>query len=165
MEINQAISKAPLALHKGSVSISWVDYNNHMQDAYYLVAFGDGLDAFFHHIGNDETYRAAGLTFFTAETHLNYFKEMKVGETFAVETQLVGFDEKRLHLFHRMLHGETRELVATNEIMQLHVDQKIGKVVAMGVNILETLSGIWDVHKHLEVPPQLGRVMSVRKAA
>ena len=92
----------PLKLHKGNVLSAWLDYNGHMTDADYLMAFGDGLDAFFRYIGDDEAYRATGNTFFTAETHLNYYREMKAGETFTIETQLVGCDEKRMHLFHRM---------------------------------------------------------------
>jgi carnitine 3-dehydrogenase len=155
----------PLALHHGTVMTSWVDYNNHMQDAYYLVAFGDGLDAFFRYIGDDEAYRASGLTFFTAETHLNYYREMKAGEPFTIETQLVGLDEKRMHLFHRMLHGKTGELVATNEIMQLHVDQKAGKVSPMRADIFEALSAVWAEHKKLKAPAELGRVMKVPKKA
>jgi acyl-CoA thioesterase FadM len=134
-----------------------------MQDAYYLVAFGDGLDAFFRFIGDDEAYRASGLTFFTAETHLNYYREMKAGEPFTIETQLVGMDEKRMHLFHRMLHGKTGELVATNEIMQLHVDQKSGKVAPMRADIFEALSAVWAEHKKLKAPAELGRVMNVPK--
>jgi len=155
----------PLALHHGTVMTSWVDYNNHMQDAHYLVAFGDGLDAFFRYLGDDEDYRATGLTFFTAETHLNYYREMKAGEPFTIETQLIGMDEKRMHLFHRMLHGKTGELVATNEIMQLHVDQKAGKVAPMRADILEALSAVWAVHKGLKAPAELGRVMAVAKKA
>ena len=153
----------PIALHHGTVMTSWVDYNNHMQDAHYLVAFGDGLDAFFRYVGDDDAYRATGLTFFTAETHLNYYREMKAGEPFTIETRLVGLDEKRMHLFHRMLHGKTGELVATNEIMQLHVDQKAGKVAPMRADILEALSAVWAAHKGLKAPAELGRVMSVAK--
>ncbi|MGE0237490.1 MAG: 3-hydroxyacyl-CoA dehydrogenase NAD-binding domain-containing protein [Parvibaculaceae bacterium] len=155
--------EAPLPLHQGTVMTSWVDYNSHMQDAYYLVAFGDALDAFFRYIGDDDAYRATGLTFFTAETHLNYYREMKAGEPFRIETQLVGFDEKRMHLFHRMLHGKTGELVATNEIMQLHVDQKAGKVTPMRADIFAALSAVWAAHGKLETPAELGRVMSVPK--
>jgi carnitine 3-dehydrogenase len=152
-----------LALHHGTVMTSWVDYNNHMQDAHYLVAFGDGLDAFFRYVGDDEAYRASGLTFFTAETHLNYYREMKAGEPFTIETQLIGCDEKRMHLFHRMIHGKTGELVATNEIMQLHVDQKAGKVVPMREDIYEALSAVWAAHRNLKAPAELGRVMNVPK--
>ncbi|WP_119268525.1 3-hydroxyacyl-CoA dehydrogenase NAD-binding domain-containing protein [Taklimakanibacter deserti] len=155
--------EGPLALHHGTVMTSWVDYNNHMQDAHYLVAFGDGLDAFLRYIGDDDAYRATGLTFFTAETHLNYYREMKAGEPFTIETQLVGADEKRVHLFHRMLHGKTQELVATNEIMQLHVDQKAGKVVPMRADIFEAVFAVWAAHKKLKAPAELGRVMGVPK--
>ena len=103
----------------------------------------------------------SGLTFFTAETHLNYYREMKAGEPFTIETQLVGLDEKRMHLFHRMLHGKTGELVATNEIMQLHVDQKAQKVAPMRADIFEALSAVWAAHKKLKKPAELGRVMGV----
>jgi carnitine 3-dehydrogenase len=153
----------PLVLHQGIVQSSWVDYNGHMSDAYYLVAFGEGLDAFFRYIGDDESYRAAGSTFFTAETHLNYYREMKAGEPFTIETQIIGCDEKRMHLFHRMLHGKTRDLVATNEIMQLHVDQKAGKVTPMRPDLFEALSAIWSVHRKLKKPAELGRVMDVKR--
>jgi carnitine 3-dehydrogenase len=154
---------APLSLHRGIVQSAWVDYNGHMSDAYYLLAFGDALDAFFRYIGDDEAYRATGQTFFTAETHLNYYREMKAGNAFTIETQLIGCDEKRMHLFHRMLDGKTGELVATNEIMQLHVDQKSGKVTPMRADLFEALSAIKDAHRGLPKPEQLGRVMEVRR--
>ena len=151
-----------VSLHQGIVQSAWVDYNGHMSDAYYLLAFGDGLDAFFRFIGDDDDYRATGSTFFTAETHLNYYREMKTGEPFVIETQLVGCDEKRMHLFHRMLHGKTKELIATNEIMQLHVDQRAGKVTPMRSDLYEALSAVWTAHKKLAKPAELGRVMKVK---
>jgi carnitine 3-dehydrogenase len=133
-----------------------------MSDAHYLIAFGDGLDALFRYIGDDDDYRAAGNTFFTVETHLNYYREMRAGEPFVIETQVVGCDEKRMHLFHRMLHGRTKQLVATNEIMQLHVDQKAGKVAPMRADLFEALSAIWTAHKKMKKPAELGRVMEVK---
>jgi carnitine 3-dehydrogenase len=152
----------PLLLHQGIVQSSWLDYNGHMSDAYYLLAFGDGLDAFFRYIGDDDDYRATGNTFFTAETHINYYRELKVGEPFAIETQVVGLDEKRMHLFHRMLHGRSKELIATNEIMQLHVDQKAGKVTPMRADLYEALSAVWAAHKKLKKPAEMGRMMEVK---
>ena len=155
--------EGPVKLCKGEVLSSWLDYNGHMTDAAYLIAFGDGLDAFFRFIGDDEAYRATGNTFFTAETHINYYKEMKVGEPFWIETQVVGCDEKRMHLFHRMYHGKSKELVATNEIMQLHVNQKAGKVVPMRSDLFEALSAVGKAHKKLKKPKELGSVMQVKR--
>jgi carnitine 3-dehydrogenase len=153
----------PVKLHKGEVLSAWLDYNGHMTDAAYLIAFGDGLDAFFRYIGDDEAYRATGNTFFTAETHINYYKEMKLGETFSIETQVLGCDEKRMHLFHRMYHGKTKELVATNEIMQLHVNQKAGKVIPMRSDLYDALSAIGKAHKKLKMPKEMGSVMKVKR--
>jgi hypothetical protein len=62
-----------------------------------------------------------------------------------------------------MLDGKTGELVATNEIMQLHVDQKSGKVTPMRADLFEALSAIKDAHRGLPKPEQLGRVMEVRR--
>ncbi len=153
----------PVKLFKGEVLSAWLDYNGHMTDAAYLTAFGDGLDAFFRFIGDDEAYRAAGNTFFTAETHINYYREMKVGEPFWIETQVMGCDEKRMHLFHRMYHSKTKELVATNEIMQLHVNQKEGKVAPMGSALFEALSAVWKAQKKLKKPKELGSIIQVKK--
>ncbi len=153
----------PLKLHKSEVISAWLDYNGHMTDAAYLIAFGDGLDAFFRYIGDDEAYRASGNTFFTAETHVNYYREMKLGEKFWIETQVLGCDEKRMHLFHRMYHAKRRDLVATNEIMQLHVNQEAKKVAPMGKDLFVALSAVAKAHKKLKKPKEMGSVMQVKK--
>ena len=153
-----------LKLHRGAVQAGWIDYNGHMSDAFYLWAFGEATDALFRYIGDDETYRATGLTFFTVETHVNYFREMRSGEPMQFETQLVGLDAKRMHVFHRMTHGRTGELVATNELMLVHVDTKSRKAVPMRADIQEALEAIWKEHKKLAKPRELGRIMKVRAA-
>jgi carnitine 3-dehydrogenase len=105
--------EGPTKLHKGEVLSAWLDYNGHMTDAAYLSAFGDGLDAFFRYIGDDEAYRATGNTFFTAETHVNYYRELKLGEAFWIETQVLGCDENASSLPpHVPRH---KELVAIND--------------------------------------------------
>jgi carnitine 3-dehydrogenase len=152
---------APLCLHSGEVPGEWLDYNGHMTDAAYLVAFGDGLDALFRFIGDDEGYRATGNTFFTVETHLNYYRELKAGERFRLTTQVVGCDAKRIHLFHRMYHEGSGELVAVNEIMQLHVNRHEGKVVPMGADLLTAISAVRDAHRALGTPAELGRTMQI----
>ena len=155
--------EGPVKLHKGEVLSTWLDYNGHMTDAAYLIAFGDGLDVFFRYIGDDEAYRAAGNTFFTAETHINYYREMKLGEAFSIETQVLGCDEKRMHLFHRMYHAQSRELVATNEIMQLHVNQEAKKVAPMSAELFTALSAISRAHRKLKKPKEMGSVMQVKR--
>jgi len=153
----------PLALCEGEVLTSWLDYNGHMTDSAYHYAFSDALDAFLRYAGDDDAYRAKGTTFFTVESHMSFLKEMKAGEPYRLETQMVGLDEKRLHLFHRMYHDGTGELVAVDEMMQLHVNQKENRVAAMDKPLFDTLAVIWAGHQKLDRPAELGRVMQVKR--
>ncbi|MGF7163410.1 carnitine 3-dehydrogenase [Rhodoligotrophos appendicifer] len=152
---------APLKLYETTVSPQWVDYNNHMSEAYYLTAFGDATDALFRFIGDDEDYRASGLSFYTVETHINYVKEVAGGEPLTFTTQLLGFDRKRLHFFHQMFHARTGDLLCTTEQMLLHVDTHAQKAAPMRQEIFDTLNAIWAVHKDLPKPNNVGRQMNV----
>ena len=152
---------APLELYRSHVSPQWVDYNNHMSESYYLTAFGDATDALFRFIGDDEAYRATGLSFYTVETHINYLKEVAAGEPLRFTTQILGLDAKRMHIFHQMFHGQTGDLLATTEQMLLHVDTKAQKACPMREDVFSALKAIWAIHKTMPKPGQVGRIMTV----
>jgi carnitine 3-dehydrogenase len=155
----------PLALHEGQVLKTWLDYNGHMCDIAYPSAINDGQEAFLHYIGFDEAYRAGGGTLFTAEMHINYFREMKGGDRFRIETQVVGCDAKRMHLVNSMIHLPSGERAASNEIMLLHVDHASGKVCPMRDELFAALNAVWQQHRHLPRPAECGRVMQVKNPA
>jgi carnitine 3-dehydrogenase len=152
---------APLKSWKGTVDPAWLDYNGHMTEAAFLTAFGEATDMLFRFIGDDESYRASGRSFYTVETHMNFLRELKAGQPVAVETLLIGFDDKRMHLFHRMFRR--RELVATAEQMLLHVDSKAAKASAMPPEQYAALEAIAEAHRGLDRPAELGRTMRVPK--
>ena len=151
----------PLSLYEGSVQPEWVDYNGHMSESYYLLVFGDASDALFRYIGIDEAYRSAGRSFYTVETHINYYKEASTGEPLRVTTQLLGLDEKRLHFFHAMYHGETGDLLATTEQMLLHVDMKASKASPIDAKVFEALQAIMATHQDMPRPKEAGRQMAI----
>jgi acyl-CoA thioesterase FadM len=152
----------PLKLYHCDVSPAWVDYNNHMSESFYLFAFGDASDALFRYIGIDEAYRESGYSFYTVETHINYFLEVSKGEPLYFTTQLLGLDAKRLHFFHSMYHKDTHALLATTEQMLLHVDMQQSKAAPIKSAVQEVLSKIMQAHKSLDKPRQVGRVMQVK---
>ncbi len=152
----------PLKLYQCEVSKNWVDYNNHMSESFYLFAFGDASDALFRYIGIDEAYRDSGNSFYTVETHINYFLEASTAEPLYFTTQLLGLDEKRLHFFHSMYHGETDALLATTEQMLLHVDMQESKAAPIKPEVHQVLEKIMQAHQTLEKPAQVGRVMQVK---
>jgi len=155
--------QSPLVLHRDSVKPEWVDYNNHMTESRYLQAFGDASDALFRYIGVDRAYHAGGRSYYTVETHINFLREATAGQPFHIDTQLLGADEKRIHLFHTMRAADNTAL-ATTEQMLLHVDTKEGRVCAVGAKILARLRRILAAHAGLPKPEQAGRAVMGKKA-
>ena len=107
----------------GPVEHAWVDYNGHLNDAYYMVIFSHATDGLMSHIGLDAAGRAAtGHTMYTLEIHLNYVQEVHEGVAVEVRTQILGVDAKRVHLFHTLHRQIDGTLLATNEQMLTNID-------------------------------------------
>lgn len=117
-----SFKQEPLAPHSETVIADWIDYNGHMNVAFYVLIFDHATDALLEAVGMDADNRnATGSSVFVVESHVTYDREVMEGEEVTVHTSVVGFVGKRLHVFHEMLkpNGET---AATNELMILHVD-------------------------------------------
>ena len=149
---------APLELYKGLIIPEWIDYNGHMNVAYYVLVFDRATDDFFDFMGLTADYVSA----FTAEMHVNYIREVKQGDEVFVTTQLLGYDEKRFHYFHRMYHAQQRYLAATSELLCLYVDMNERRVTQMPDPIMDRLSEIQQSHAELPLPEQVGSVMRVK---
>lgn len=160
-DINQ-----PLELYTCKVSPTWIDYNGHMTEASYLTAFGEASDQLFRYIGIDENYRneGKGHSFYTVESHINFYKEVGSGEPLRFTTQVIGLDEKRLHFFHNMYHADQGDLIATTEQMLLHVDMQASAAAPILPNVYKALRAIWVSHKTMTTPKQVGRQMKVRSS-
>jgi carnitine 3-dehydrogenase len=155
--------EAPLRLYEASVQPEWLDYNGHMSESCYLLAFGDASDALFRYVGIDEAYRAAGRSFYTVETQLANLSEVGGGEPLSFTTQLLDLDEKRLHFFHAMCHGRDGELLATAEQMLLHVDMTGPHVAPIAPEVREALQAIMAAHADRPKPERAGRRIGIKR--
>jgi carnitine 3-dehydrogenase len=140
-----------------AVRPEWVDYNGHMTDSRYVQVFGDAMDALYRRVGVDAAYRATDRMFYTVESHVVHLAEIRVNEPFYVSTQLLGLDEKRLHVFHRLQRRRDDALVATGEQMHLHVDTAAAKAAPMAGAVHAKLEAIRAAHAGLAAPPGAGR--------
>jgi acyl-CoA thioesterase FadM len=154
---------APLELYRTTVNPDWVDYNRHMTEAAYLTAFGWATDALFRYIGDDESYRAAGHSFYTVETHINYEREVAVNEPLRFTTHVLDVDAKRMHFFHEMFHGETGARLATTEQMLVHVEMAEGRSAPILPEVAEALAAVLESHRQLPTPPEVGSVMKIKR--
>lgn len=107
----------------------WIDYNGHLNMAYYNVLFDRAVDLAFDAHGIGEDLRARGRTFFTVETHVRYLAEVPPDGIVRVTVRLAGHDAKRVHLFLEMRDAVSLLLHATTELLLLHVDMETRKVV------------------------------------
>jgi acyl-CoA thioester hydrolase len=142
----------------------WIDYNGHMNLAYFVVAFDYATDAFFEYIGVGPRYRAErDMSTYVLETHITYHREMKEGDPMYFETQLLGHDAKRIHFFHFMYHARSDELAATTELMYINVDTRAQRSTPMPEFVQENLRNLMSSHAHLVRPVDMGRVIGLSR--
>ncbi|MFD1066132.1 thioesterase family protein [Oceanobacillus locisalsi] len=105
----------------------WVDYNGHLNDAYYALIFSHSLDALMDDIGLDEDGRKAqAYTIFTLEAHIKYLKEAHENEELYTNVTVLNRDAKRMHLWFEMKNKED-DTVATSEQMVMGMDESSGR--------------------------------------
>ncbi len=150
-------SGKPLRLVETHVRPEWVDYNGHMTDSRYLQVFGDATDALFRYIGVDDEYRKAGRALYAVETHVTHNAEAKAAEPVYVTTQVLGVDDKRVHLFHCLNRHRDDALIATAEQLYLHVSTTAGKAAPMESLVRGRLEKIRAAQASLAMPAQAGR--------
>jgi carnitine 3-dehydrogenase / betainyl-CoA thioesterase len=147
----------PLRVLEGVVRAEWIDYNRHMSDFRYSQVFGDAMDALFRQVGVDEAYRAGGRMYYTVENHVRHTGEAKAGETLYVTAQILGVDDKRLHIFQRLHRGRDDQQIAAAEQMYLHVDTTAGKAAPADPAVRAKLESLRAAHAGLAPPPEAGR--------
>ena len=90
-----------------TVRPEWIDYNGHLNMAYYNVLFDRGADQLFEEFGFGPDYaRDTGHSTFSAEFHVCYLREVHEGDQVYVTSQLLDFDEKRFHFFQELHHED-----------------------------------------------------------
>ena len=149
---------------QGSVQAEWIDINSHMNVAYYVLAFDFGIDDLWTQFGITDDYleHEKGSTF-AVECHIEYKSELLLGDPYVITSQLLAYDEKRVHQFQRMYHAERKHLVATAEWMNLHVSLETRRVTPWPAKILASI-GAFAATQHDQTRPEgLGKKMVVKK--
>lgn len=148
----------PLAPFTAHVRPEWIDYNGHMNVAYYVLAFDQATDRLLDHLGIGAAYRrATNHSVYVLEAHVTFERELREGDSIAVATQLIAADNRRIHCFHGMYHGESGPLAATNELLALHVDLAGPRAAAFPAEAAAAIERTLAAHRLLPAPPQLGR--------
>ena len=148
----------PIRTLERHVPTDWTDYNNHMNESRYLQCFADASDGLLRMIGVDADYVANCGSYFTVETHIRHLDEVAALQPIHVTTQVLNAKGKKLHIFHRLYHGDGR-LLATGEHMLIHVSLETRKASDPAVEISRRATEIAAAHAKLDVPEEAGRAV------
>ncbi len=149
---------APFVSSVMRVEPQWIDYNGHLNMAYYNVLFDRAVDETYELIGVGADYAAGRRqSVFTAEVHVRYLRELHAGDPVRVTFQLIDYDAKRLHYFEQLFHATGGWVSATSENLSLHVDMASRKAAAFPQEIMARLAQMKACHALLPVPDAAGR--------
>ncbi|MEH6525987.1 MAG: thioesterase family protein [Sneathiella sp.] len=152
------------AIHQQSVLTEWIDYNRHMNVAFYVLVFDQSLDVFLDEIGLTREYReGANCTVYVLETHVTYLQEVHEGDLLEMTVRVIDCDEKRMHLFLEMYHRDKGYLAATSEQMIMHLDKTGPKAAPMPATMLTALEANKASFKETPKPKQSGNVIGIRR--
>jgi acyl-CoA thioester hydrolase len=146
------------------VEPAWIDYNGHMNMAFYHLAFDRALDHVYDSLGIGASYTASGAgSCFTLEVHATYLQELMLDDPLVVHFQLLDRDAKRLHFFEHMYHAEQGYLAATSEQIAVHVDMKTRRAAGFPEDAMRRIDALWAEHATLPRPAQAGHVIGIRR--
>jgi acyl-CoA thioester hydrolase len=137
---------------------AWIDYNGHLNMAYYNVMFDRAIDELWLQLGIGPGYMKErhGSTF-SAECHVRYLREIHLGDPVQVSILLVAADEKRLHTFEELRHAAEGWLSATSENMTIHIDMTARKTAPFPSDIRARVEALANAHSAIARPEAIGR--------
>jgi acyl-CoA thioester hydrolase len=118
-----AVGAAGVFVHQQRVQPEWIDYNGHLNVAYYVVIFDQATDAVFEQMDMGEAYRSAsGCSVFVSEMYVAYRREILGGDSVRVVSRFMQHNASRAVLMHEMFCERLQDAAAINEVLCVHVD-------------------------------------------
>lgn len=156
-------TSTPFVSKPMDIEKDWIDYNGHLNMAYYNVLFDRCSDDAFEAMGMGPNYaRDRRLTIYTAEVHVCYVQELHLEHKVTVSFQLIDHDDKRLRAYQEIRHVDGW-LAATSESLSLHVDMSGPKVAPFPADVLARVEAMRAAHSALPMPERAGRSISIKR--
>lgn len=144
-----------------TVPPEWIDFNGHMNMAFYSVLFDRAGDEFYQEVGLGESYaKTREFTTYTAEIHIRYLRELHLGQTVRLHTWLMDHDTKRFHTWQEIHHPDGW-IAATAETMGLHIDMSGPRVAPFPDDIVAKLDAFAARHGLPDRPEGAGKPIGI----
>lgn len=146
-----------LPIVQRTVSDEWIDYNGHLNEAYYVLLFSNAMDTVMTDVGLGPEYRESShCSLFTLESHVRYLDQILPRSSVEIHNYIIAVDTKKVVSWHEMYVDGT--LRATSEVLGLHVDVTAGKAIPFPEQVRTTLTA------HLSPAPEhSGRAVTLTR--
>jgi acyl-CoA thioester hydrolase len=148
-------------IYETHVSPDWIDYNGHMNSGYYNVVIDLAVTDLLEKLGAFPYMARTSGTFYTVETHILYTHELKINAPIRVDSQIISYDRKRLHVFSTLYHAVEGFVAGSGETMMLHYVQDEGKVRPMPDDFFAHVEQMARAHAELPIPPTVGQAIQM----
>ena len=108
----------------------WIDYNNHMNMAYYVLVFDDVWEIMLEKfLMGEKSAKSSNRSTMVVETHTTYNSEVKLDDEVEINLSFFDHDKKRLHFKMEMIDKSSGKLSATLEMLSVYIDLDKRKVI------------------------------------
>ncbi|CAN7683701.1 thioesterase family protein [Pararhizobium sp. LjRoot255] len=139
----------------------WIDYNGHMTEWQYYKILADAGENFLRAMGFTEEYRLSGYSFFSVQGHLRNLRECLMGTPLRIFTEMIGYDDVRLHIYQYVVDADRDLVLATGEHLMLHVDTTARRRTPVYRYMQECLARGLSVWRPMLRPKGLGSSISL----
>ncbi len=146
------------------VKPEWIDYNGHMNVAYYVKAFDEAVDKVNKLIGLGPDYlKEHNCSTFALDARIKWLKEMRKDDQMQFKVHLLDNNEKCILFFLTMIDYKSGNVVATYENLLIHIDMSNRKPSDFKPEIRENIDKLLIAHKNLIKPTDLKIKIGIKK--
>jgi acyl-CoA thioester hydrolase len=138
----------PFHISDQTIIKEWIDYNNHMNMAYYVLVFDEVWEIILQKFKMGEnSAKTSNMSTMVVETHTTYNNEVKLGDEVEINLTFFDHDKKRLHFKMEMIEKSSKKLSATLEMLSLYIDLKQRKVAEFEQEKIDIMDEFIETNK------------------
>ena len=163
-KMNNSILLVPFKSKSQKVQKEWIDYNGHMNVAYYTFAFDEAIDEFL------ESEVGVGPSFikrhqqgsYALQTQYRYLAELILHDGFLVTIFVADFTLKRMHLILKMVDYKNQTIFATCETIMINVNLEKRKSCEYPEFVQIKLKKLYNASENLRLNTTIGHPIGLR---
>lgn len=152
-------------IYETEIKPEWLDYNNHMNVAYYVLIYDLAFEELLRSLGlGGERAKTTGISTMALESHITYKQEVSLGQDVEIRMQLVDHDHKRMHLYFEMyVKGISGYLASTLEQISMCVNLNERKSASFPAEVMAKIKMLSEQQSHLKRSDNIGRTIGIPK--